>query len=165
MTENFKETIEKQISKLPTLAQNVIAGFDWVKITEETGKKFSLSESDVDKLLAEVLIVLVGVDYPDMLEINIEKNLKTETGVAQKISEELFERIFIPIGTAIEENVKKNMHGKEMTWKQSVDFILSGGDYSILLEASNHRVYEEPPQVDHVLGAKSMQDMKDRLVN
>lgn len=166
MTEEFKNIIKEEISKLPVLVQNVLNNFDWVKITEEIGKKFSLSELEINNLQAETLIILVGVDYPDFYARNIENNVRTDKEKAEKISVEVFEKIFKPLREVVGEKIKNNMQGKEMSWDQSVDFILSGGDYTALLKDENSRHHSaETKKTDAILGSSNILKTKDRLIN
>ncbi len=165
MTEELKKTTEEEIARLPKEIGEAVNNSNWVKITEEIGKKYSFSEKEITNLQAETAIILVGAEDSDLFAENIENNVRTTKEKAEKISAEIFEKIFIPINGIIEGKIKNNMQGKEMNWQQSINFILSGGNYSVLLENPTHKVSTEPQKVSSVLGAKSMQDIKDKLVN
>lgn len=169
MTEELKNTIKEEILKLPKEMQQAINGLAWEKIAEEIGKKYSLSESEINHFQAETAIILLGIENPDIYTENIETETRKPKDVAEKIADEAFEKIFKPIKKSIEDAVKSNMANKEMTWQQSVDFILSGGDYSVLIERRQKTSanFNNNSDIDKnkVLGTKSMQDMKDKLVN
>lgn len=166
MTEELKQIFKEELIKLPREAQEAINNFAWGKITEEIGKKHSLSESEINKLQAEVAIILVGVESQDLFQENIENNLRLSKENSEKIREEVFQKIFESVRDIAEEKVKNNLKGKEMSWKQSVDFIISGGKYSSLITYSEtSSVPHHPQNTDNLIGKKSMQDIKDRLIN
>ncbi len=165
MTEKLKNIINTELEKLPKEIKDSIEAIDWVSLAEEIGKKHLLNESQINDFQVQILLVFIGLKDAEFFEINLENYLETTKKQAEEISDETFDKIFDPIGGVLEEKLKNSIKNKEMTWKQSVDFILSGGDYSTLLETQNNRVSLEPEKVSQVLGTKSMQDMKDRLVN
>ncbi|MEK7105944.1 MAG: hypothetical protein AAB895_01125, partial [Patescibacteria group bacterium] len=64
MTEKLKQTIKEEVGKLQKEAQNAINAFDWVHVTEEIGKKYSLTESQLNDFQVQTLLILIGViDY------------------------------------------------------------------------------------------------------
>ena len=133
MTNELKQTMEEEMAKLPKEIQGAIRAHDWAKISEEIGKKYLLDESEVNNLQVETLLVLVGIEDGEYFVQNIENEVGTSKTEAEKMAEEMNEKIFTPIYEKSTENIKKNMVGKNPNWKQSIDFILSGGDYSSFL--------------------------------
>ncbi len=50
------------------------------------------------------------------------------------MAKEAVEKILVPIRDAVEEKIKNRLQKTASTWAQTVDFILSGGDYGVYLE-------------------------------
>jgi|SRR3989344_7909825 len=177
MTEELKKTIEEEIRELPKEGQDAIGAVDWVKIAEEIGKKFLLNEDEINSFQLETLLVLIGVVYPDFYAINIENHVNRTKDESGKMADEAFEKIFTPIGKTLEENIKKNLGSKNISWEQTVDFILSGGNYFAFIaptpETPNrdkgntpaHNASSIPDAGGNtLLGRRSMQDIKDKLI-
>ena len=141
MTEKLKQIIKEEVLKLPKEVQEAINSLDWRGIAEEIGKKYKLNESEINDFQVETLLILVGLEEAEFYVRNIENNVGTSKDEAEKISREAFERIFIPIDKAITENIKKGGMDKNAKPHQTIDFILSGGDYGSFLE-------ENPPLLD-----------------
>ena len=133
MTEKLQKTIREEIGKLPKENQELINKFGWEKIAEETGKKYSLNESEVNDLQVETLLILVGLEEPDSYVNNVENNIGTSKGEAEKIASEVFEKIFNPINDVLIENIKKSGVIKNSNTEKNLNFILSGGDYAAFI--------------------------------
>lgn len=133
MTEKLTQLAKEQIMKLPKEGQEAINSFDWGKVVEEIGKKYLLDESEINTLQAETLTVLIGLIDLDVYPINIEDDIGISTKDATKIAEDISEKIFTPIGKKIEENIEKNLKDKNVSPEQTLNFILSGGDYSVFV--------------------------------
>ena len=97
MTEELKQKIKEEMVKLPKEAQEVINTFDWVKISEEIGKKNLLDDDEVNILQSEIGLILIETNRPDMLTIKIEDNIGTSKNEAIKIEKEIREKIFTPM--------------------------------------------------------------------
>ena len=134
MTEKLQKIVKEEISKLPKENQQAINAFDWVKITEEIGKKYLLDESEINDFQVETLLILIGLEDPDSYARNIENEIGTSREKASEISEEVFQKIFIPINDLLVENIKKSEKIKDPKWDQNLDFILSGGNYGAFVE-------------------------------
>ena len=134
MTEKLKEIIKEELVKLPKDAQDAINYLDWASITEGIGKKNLLTESEINDLQTETLLVLSGLENLDSYAQNIENEIGTSKDEAEKIASEAIEKIFTPIGNLIEEKIKNDMKNKNQNWNQNVNFVLSGGDYSAFAE-------------------------------
>jgi len=161
MTEKLKQTIQEEIIKLPKEAQEAINSLDWTKIAEEIGKKHLLDESETNNFQVETLLVLVSLTNPEFYATNIENNVGTTKEEAENMANEVFEKIFAPIGDIIEENIKKNFKDKNPNWEQSLNFILSGGDYSAFMEgrSQSSETAESTP-----VNPPTLQDVKDKLL-
>jgi hypothetical protein len=167
MTEKLKQTIKEEVVKLSKETQEAIGAFGWVKITEEIGKKYLLTDSEINDFQAETLLVLVGIESAESYAQNIESNVGTTENEAKKILNEVFEKIFEPIANILEENIKKNLSTKTTTWQQSIDFILSGGDYSAFMTSAKAGAHPGPGNQDatKLVGGSNMIETKNRLIN
>ena len=134
MTEELKQIAKDEILKLPKEYQDAINNIDWANRSEEIGKNYQLDNTKINKLQTEVLLVLIGAELLDNLKANIKNNLETEVEDAEKINDELTNKIFTPIANKIELSVKSKLMSKVPKWEQSVNFIVSGGDYSVFLD-------------------------------
>ena len=137
MTEELKKTIKEELANLPQEGQDAINAVDWVKITEEIGKKFNLEDDEVGDLQTETLLVLIGATDLEFYAVNIENHVNTTKDTANALADEVSKKVFIPIKDILEENVKKSVGNKNLDPEQNLNFILSGGNYSSLIE-KNH---------------------------
>ncbi len=146
MTEKLKQTIKEELEKLPKDIREAINSIDWAKITEEIGKKYLLDEEEINDLQAETLTVLIGLSDLDSYAEDIEDEIGTTKKDADSIAGEAFEKIFTPINDVMKENIKKNIRMKDPSWEQTLNFILSGGDYSVFMAPSQtDKEISEPP--------------------
>lgn len=137
MTEKLKKIIEEEVMKLPKEAQEAINSLDWIKITEEIGRKFLLSESEINDLQVETLLVIVGIEDENYYAQNIENNVGTSKYEAEKLDEEVNQKVFMPMNNVFIGKITKNKNSKNPSPEQTLDFILSGGDYSAFVEQKN----------------------------
>ncbi len=122
------------MKNLPVETREAIGSFDWGKVSEEVGKKYKLSESEINDMQIEVGLVLIGVAYGEALASSIETEVGVEKKLAEKIAVELDQRVFKPIYEIMEQKIKNGLKNKNPTWKQNVEFVLSGGDYTVFQE-------------------------------
>ena len=134
MTEKLAQTIKEDLAKLPLEVGKAITSSGWEEITEMVGKKYSLPEDDINILQLEVSLVLLGYNKISMLTTNIHSSVLTDEETAINISKELDERVFTPIEQSIQSLIKINPHYKNVNWNQTINFIISGGDYSVFLD-------------------------------
>ena len=134
MTENLKKTIEQELALLPNELRTIIGSFDWVKISEEIGKKHLLSVDDINVMQAEVGIILMGIEEQELLAQNIETNVGISKDEAEKITKELVDQIFRPLGENLKKSIKMSMKTRTIHWQQNIDFILTGGNYTAFLK-------------------------------
>jgi len=134
MIEKLKKRTIDEIAKLPKEIQGGINSLAWDSISESIGKKFLLTEEEINKLQAEILLVLIGVEKLNNIKTNIEININTTSKTASQIGDETIEQIFKPIANLIELLIKNSLKLRSPNWSQSVNFIVSGGDYSVFLE-------------------------------
>ena len=133
MTEKLKQDLKKQMIFIPKESQEVISAFGWEKISEEIGKKYFLTDDDINMLQADIGCVLVGLEGQNELAFNIEDDVGTSKNSAEKIANEVVEKIFKPIYETLSENIKNNLKNRNIHWQQNLDFILSGGDYTAFI--------------------------------
>lgn len=129
MTDKLKQIIKEELEKLPKEKREVIDSFDWIKISEEIGRKYLLDESEINDFQVETFLILIGLEDPDLYANNIENNVGTSKNEAKKMAEEVLQKIFIPITDTLVENIKKSEKTKDPKWDQNLNFILSGGNY------------------------------------
>ncbi len=145
MTDKLKQIIKEEVAKLPKENQEVINAFGWENISEEIGKRTLLDESEVNDFQVQTLLVLIGLADPNEYERNIENEVGTSKIEAGKIAEEVFEKIFIPINEALLEKIKNSEKVKNPNFGQTLDFILSGGDYSAFIKEGTRPVTPTHP--------------------
>lgn len=97
MTNELKNTIKEELSKLPQDAQDAINSIDWIKIIEKLCESITSNENVINSIETETFLVLLGMQKPESLRIN----LKIQSGLTEEesvvMSEEILEQIFIPI--------------------------------------------------------------------
>ncbi|MEK7539169.1 MAG: hypothetical protein AAB595_00800 [Patescibacteria group bacterium] len=158
MTEKLQQTIKEEVLKLPKETQEAINTFDWGSMAEEIGKKYLLSESEINDFQVETLLVLVGLEDGNLYALNIENNVGTSKDEAIKITGEVNQKIFTPISNLIEENIKKNLKNKNPSPEQTLNFILSGGNYSAFIEESENQPFETSETSTNLPTPKSIKD-------
>lgn len=134
MIEKLKQTIQKELLKLPKEKQDAVNSFDWVTKTQEICQIFKLTESETDDLLIETGLVLVSIIDLDLFKKHLELDIGLNKEITEKISNEIIEKVFFPIAENIESSLKNNFNLENAHWNQTVNFIVSGGDYSVFLE-------------------------------
>ncbi len=164
MSEKLKLIIEREVAKLPKENQEAISSLDWARITEEIGKKYLLNEAEINDLQVQTLLVLIGLEDPDFYASNVENEVGTSKEEAEKLSKEIFEKVFTPINDALLEKIKKSGKIRNTSPEQTLDFILSGGDYSALIE---NKANEEPvrPTIEKKIPVKpaKMEDIRSKF--
>ncbi len=134
MTEKTKKIIKDQMNIFPKELQEAINSIAWEKISEEVGVKYLLDKEETSVLQIITGLAVVGISNVELLTDSIEEEIGMSSDEAQKISNELNEKIFDLINASLEANIKKDLKNKTITWQQNLDFVLSGGNYSVFLE-------------------------------
>jgi len=137
MNEKSKTIIREEILGLPKEMQEAINSFPWERISKDIGEKYLLNEGEIETFQLETASFLLGLVDEDSYSINIEEEVGVSKEESKKIAEEAFQKIFIPINNLLEKNIKKNLQNNNPNWQQSINFVLSGGDYFTLLENDN----------------------------
>ncbi len=134
MTNNLKQIIKEELVKLPKESQEVINNFAWEKISEEISKMYSLTENQTNKLQAEIFMVMSGIVEEELFPLHIENRVETSKEEAEKMSEEINQKIFTPMLEKRNELLKESVQTKNQNWKKTINFIVSGGDYSVFID-------------------------------
>ena len=164
MTGKLKQIIKEEVVKLPKETRDAISAFNWGTVSEEIGKKYLLTESEVNDLQVETGLVLIGLVDGDEYALNIESNIGISKEGAEKIAEEINQKIFNPISKTISKKVEENLKTKNTNWKQTLNFIVSGGDYSAFLKKDEPRNTTEEISKTNMLGNNSkITDIKTKF--
>jgi len=164
MTEKLKQTIKENLVNLPKELQDAINTLDWETISEEIGKKYLSNESKINDLQVETSLIIVGLTYGDSYVLNIENNVGTTKDEAEKIAEEVNQKIFMPIYYSLTENIKNNLKNKKPNWKQTLNFIISGGDYSVFMEKNDStNINTEIPKITTLDNSKKIEAIKSKF--
>lgn len=134
MNNKLQQTIKEEIIKIPKDRQKVINSLDWIKTTEEIGKKYLLNDDNITNFQTETMLVLFGLEDPSLYEINVRDNVVLTEEKAKQIVDEAVQKIFIPINNVFIANIKKSGRAQNADAAQNLNFILSGGDYSAFLQ-------------------------------
>jgi hypothetical protein len=134
MTDNLKNIIREEVAKLPQEQQEAIASVNWVAITEEIGRRYVFEEEALNDFQTETLLVLLGLELPQFFSINVENNVGVGKEDAQRIATEIQQRVFAPINTSMLDKVKKSERIKRSNLQQNINFIMSGGRFSELMD-------------------------------
>ncbi|MFA5095537.1 MAG: hypothetical protein WC447_02680 [Candidatus Paceibacterota bacterium] len=165
MTEKLKQKIKEEMINLPKESQDAINAFDWGNISEEIGKKNLLTESEVNDLQVETGLVLVGLVDVDEYALNIENNVGTSKEEAEKIAEEVNKKIFSPISETIRKTIEDNLKNKNLNWKQTLNFIVSGGDYSAFIKKENNsNIPTKDSRTTTLDNSSKITDIKNKFV-
>jgi hypothetical protein len=165
MTEKSKKIIEEEMLNLPKEVQDAINAFSWEKTSEEIGKKYLLDENEINIFQLETASFLLGLVDEDLYPINIEEEVEISKNEAEKISEEVYQKIFNPIYDILSKNIEEKIKNKNVNWKQSLDFILSGGDYSVFIERKdNQNTSPEISGTNTLDNSSKIADIKNKFV-
>lgn len=134
----LKENIMGEMLLLPKKTREVINAFEFQKIFVEIGKNHKLIEEEVKKLEIETILVLIGLVNPLLYSQNIENNIGMSEQESKEVEKEITSQIFQPIYEKIVEKIKNSPTYYNPKWKQSVNFIVSGGDYSVFVEETEN---------------------------
>lgn len=129
-----EKNIQDKIKKLPKETGEAINAFDWEKTTGDIGKEYIHDDIGISILEALVGMVLAGIDYAYALPYNIEREIGITEEEAKKIYAELDQKVFKPIYEIMVQKIKAGLKDKKTTWLQNVEFVLSGGDYTVFQE-------------------------------
>jgi hypothetical protein len=164
MTEKLAQTIKEEVAQLPVEMEEAINAFDWIKVTEEIGRKYELAEDEIHDFQLETLLVLIGAVEPEFYEINIENQVNTTKEKARSMAHEALERIFRPIKNTIVANIQKGGQIKNSDFEQNIDFVLSGGDYSSFMKKKVQKTTDSVDKKNLQANLEKTLDIKRKLV-
>ncbi len=162
MTNDLEQTIKEELKRLPRENQMALSDFDWIKAVEIIGKNYLLKPEEINALQAETSLVLLGIEDGYSYPFNIKNNVGIEIEKAEKIAAEAEEKIFGPIYENLQEIIKNELKDKNIKPEQNMEFILSGGDYSVFLRRDEAR--HEENNKDELLGASNIIKTKNKLL-
>jgi hypothetical protein len=140
MTEKLEQTIKEEMVKMPKEMQEAINSSGWVSISDEIGKAFSLDDDGINNLQLEIGLVLLRYKKLNLLPPTLESSTSISKNDSLKLVAELDKRIFAPIEEKVKSLFKDKIKNEDMNWKQSINFIISGGDYSIFVDSENEQI-------------------------
>lgn len=161
MTENLKQIIEEELMKLPKELQEAVRAFDWITVSSEIGKKYLLTEDQINAFQAETSLVLIGIEDEYSYTLNLKNNVGIEINTAEKITSEILERILEPIANIMQEGIKKNLNNLKPKLDEDLNFILSGGDYSAFMNKGE----VENEDSTKTIGSSNILETKNKLIN
>ncbi len=163
MTEELKNKINEQLKTLPKESLDAVHSFDWLAQITAVGNSHGLLEQDIDNLAIETVLVMTGLAYPQDIAMNIEDEVGIPRNQAEIVAQELLAQVFVPIANKIRETIKNNSVAKEWTWRESLDFILSGGDYGVLMK--KHVVSKDfTDTIRAIVPPSKIEDIKSKFV-
>lgn len=136
MFETLQKFFEEKFEKLPEETRQAIKSVDWIKATKEIADAHLLDETGTAFLQVETMLVLAGLVYGEVYTTNIENHVGVTREEANKIADEADEKIFTPIYNTMQENISKGLQNKKIKPEDNLNFVLSGGDYSVFLPQS-----------------------------
>jgi hypothetical protein len=134
MTEQLQKIVTEELVKLPEEIQGAINSVDWAEISKRVGLMSLLTDVEVNKLQTEVFLILISFEPLNTFKMNLENHVGITESEADKINAELIEKVFNPVKAKLKENIEKSGRVKGATWKQNINFIVSGGNYAAFLD-------------------------------
>ncbi|MFH1608837.1 MAG: hypothetical protein ABH951_02350 [Patescibacteria group bacterium] len=165
MTEKLKQKTKELLESKPKEVQEAVSSFDWDKNSEEIGKKYFLTESEINALQIQIMLILTGLVDIYYFKTNIENYVGISKEEAEKITNEISEDIFKPISEKIIENIKNNVKNITGNWKQNLNFIISDGNYMALIKREDIKEkMVDTPQIPKVpINHSKIEDMKSKF--
>jgi hypothetical protein len=166
MTESLKQKTKELLENKPKEIQTVVNSLGWEEICAEIARKYNLtSDAEINNLQLEVMLVLTGLEIANNLETNIETELETSKETAKNIKNEITEKIIKPIIDRLTNTVKEKIKTETTDWQQNLNFIISGGDYSVFLQKTNanEKLNHEPDQEKTPVNFSKIEDLKNNF--
>ena len=136
----LQQKIAEYFEKLPSDLQTVFSDMKWLQNINEISVKYNLSSTQTETFATETTLLLLAIIHVDEYEDILRKELGQSKETVEKIFEEIYssflENIQEQLEEAYYENVNSLMEERVINsdWKQNINFVLSGGDYSSFLE-------------------------------
>ncbi len=172
MNSEIENIIKEQMKILPVEVIDVLASPAWTEKILNIGKKNGLNEEELGTLQLETSLVMLGLTHPDSYVEELKNHLKVSEiktdNIVNEINRELSngirEKLISIFNDSLisKEEIKKNIQGKKTTFDQNLNFILSGGDYTVFLEDSENTT---EPQTNKLIGTSNIIETKNKLLN
>lgn len=115
---DLQKQISEHFSELPSAMQGVFSDMSWMDQVEDIGKKYNLSEEQIQSLLIDTSMIMLGVVHIDEYKTNLVQELKINEEQAKSIENDvnsiLFNKIkpYLPeLYNKKAENVATNKYG------------------------------------------------------
>lgn len=164
MNTKLQDTIKEEMANIQKESQEAINAFDWIENSEKIGKKYLLNNEKLDNFQLETFLVLLGLVDKEKYIQNIEKKVGMSNTESIKIANETIEKIIIPIINYQIEKIKDNLKTKNQNWKQNLNFVVSGGDYSVFIGKDNPKsTTDEIPKTTLLGNSSKIADIKSKF--
>ncbi|MCX6754574.1 MAG: hypothetical protein NTU81_01965 [Candidatus Nomurabacteria bacterium] len=134
MNEITKQKILDEIIKLPKIKQVAINSVDWIKKTDEISNQFGLIDEENERIQIEIGLILSGLTDIEDFDYILQNEVGLSEEITKKIIAEIYKNVFDPILSIISNDIKNNIEFTKTPWDQTINFIISGGDYSYFIK-------------------------------
>jgi hypothetical protein len=157
MNTKLQNIIQEELTILPKEMRELINNFDWDKKIEEICKKYNFTEDKIFPLQIETSLVILGIVDPVFYYENIKNNVVLTDNESKEVEDEVNKKIFIPMYDILTENIKKSLKDKVINWQQNLNFILSGGDFTVFIRRQEK---EEPKEKTLKFNPSNVEDLR-----
>lgn len=150
MNPEIEKIIKEQMKILPPEVINILADPAFGEKIINIGKKNILNEVQLVILQQETNLVLLGLVHPDEYENELKNRLKIDEMKVNNILSDVNREILggvreklVGLFNVSDESLtyeERKALEKKANWKQNLDFILSGGDYSVFMDSMPEEV-------------------------
>ena len=123
MEEYNQDTLPQDFTRLPQNVRNFIADGIWRDRTEEIGRKYALSTSQIDQLTTEVLLLLMGLINPDTILETLTVELGISDLLASQLINDLDTRVFDYALKTIEKGGEEKIPTPRPLQQQNTPFV------------------------------------------
>ena len=159
MDPETEKIIKEQMEKLPAEVRKIFVDPALGEKILNIGKKNGLNIEQLGIFQLETYLVMLGLVHPDEYPNELKSRLKIDdlkvdniindtnreilSGILEKLKE-MYKKEEEDLDNMDEEKIKNNLANKNPDWKQNLDFVLSGGDYSVFLERRDDTINTTP---------------------
>jgi hypothetical protein len=146
MDPEIEKIIKEQMEKLPIEVKKLFTDSSLGEKIINIGKKNGLNEGQLAILQTETNLVMLGLVHPDEYSDELKSHLNINDIRADNITNDINTEIMSGIREKIKETYEKTEESLETEpdWKQNLDFVLSGGDYSSFIERRDAETSTSP---------------------
>ena len=91
---DLQKQISEHFSELPSAMQGVFSDMSWMDQVEDIGKKYNLSEEQIQSLLIDTSMIMLGVVHIDEYKKNLVQELKINEEQAKLIENDVNSILF-----------------------------------------------------------------------